>query len=445
MRHSSSPSALGKTVVHTNPSEDRTAVPTRQAIALLSVEADPAAESGEGRITGQRIHVRQMGEILAKLGWQVDLFTRKTDPDAPTVVEHSPYCRTIRLSAGAETGFRPDRTFEHLPEFLTAFQQFQAKGTIYPLVHTHHWLSGWVGLQLKRSSHPLWVHTCHSLALAEYALLEALPAIAPTRLAVEQEILTEANRVIVTSPDELQLVQSQVPDRPALLIPGGTDLATFRRIPQAEARALVGLEPEVPIILYVGRFDARKGIETLLEACAALRQGDDPNYEAFSKFQLVLVGDVEDADSQERDRLEQRIQTLGLTEFVYFAGRISHSRLPLFYTAADVCVIPSQYEPFGLVALEAMACETPVVASDVGGLRFTVIPEETGLLVPVGDAPAFARAIARVLRNPEWAEGVKTRASSHVQQTFSWSTAGAQLSDLYRRLLAESLMANSQP
>jgi D-inositol-3-phosphate glycosyltransferase len=170
---------------------------------------------------------------------------------------------------------------------------------------------------------------------------------------------------------------------------------------------------------------------------------------AFAKMQsasletakLVIVGGSEpgQADGLERDRIEQLTEALGIRESVIFAGRIGHDVLPVYYTAADVSVIPSHYEPFGLVAIEAMACGTPVVASDVGGLRFTVLPEETGLLVLPQDVDGFATAIGRILGDELWAKKLRKRATERVQQNFSWSSVGAQLSDLYRRLLAQSL------
>jgi D-inositol-3-phosphate glycosyltransferase len=131
---------------------------------------------------------------------------------------------------------------------------------------------------------------------------------------------------------------------------------------------------------------------------------------------------------------------LGLVDQTTFAGRVGHDRLPLFYTAADVCVIPSHYEPFGLVAIEAMACGTPVVASAVGGLKFTVIPEETGLLVPPQDVAGFATAIDRLISDTLWTQKVRRQAASRVQENFSWNGVAIQLSDLYRRSLAQSIL-----
>ena len=183
-----------------------------------------------------------------------------------------------------------------------------------------------------------------------------------------------------------------------------------------------------------------------MRACAQLK-GKIENQESedlhpYSNLKLVIVGGSEpdQADGLERTRIEGIVQELGLTNSTIFAGRIGHDLLPLYYTAADVCVIPSHYEPFGLVAIEAMACGTPVVASDVGGLRFTVMPEETGLLVPPQNVDAFAGAIDRILADEIWAQKLRKQASIRVQQNFSWTGVAIQLSDLYRRLLAQSLI-----
>jgi glycosyltransferase involved in cell wall biosynthesis len=222
------------------------------------------------------------------------------------------------------------------------------------------------------------------------------------------------------------------------VIPCGTDLDNFYAIPKTEARQKLGLNPTDEVVLYVGRFDQRKGIETLVRSCALIKQTSLDS----SHLRLVIVGgsDSDKSDGEERQRIEQLVQDLGLSEQTIFAGRVGHDRLPLYYTAADVCVIPSHYEPFGLVAIEAMACATPVVASAVGGLKFTVVPEETGLLVPPQDTAAFAAAIQRILSDELWARKLRKRATERVRQNFSWAGVAAQLSNLYRRVLAESIM-----
>ena len=431
----------------------RSSSPARQAIALISDHGDPAADIGKEEAGGQNVYVRQVGEGLAKLGWQVDMFTRKVKPDDATIVQHAPHCRTIRLSAGPQEFVPRDQLFNYMPEFVAAFQRFQAKeGTNYPLVHTNYWMSAWAGLQLKQHSNIQLVHTYHSLGAVKYQTVPLRPAIAETRMAIEREILEQAHCIVATSPQEEEALRSLVsPQGYVEVIPAGTDLNTFHTIPKLEARVALGLAPDEAIVLYVGRFDPRKGIETLVRAFARLKaqledqldhtSASPANRVKPSKLRLVIVGGSEPdhLDGAERQRIEAIVAELGIAASTQFAGRVGHDVLPLYYTAADVCVIPSHYEPFGLVAIEAMACGTPVVASAVGGLKFTIAPEETGLLVPPQDVEGFAHAIDRILSDELWARKLRRQAPLRVQQNFSWTGVAAQLSNLYRQLLAQSI------
>ncbi|MBW4520965.1 MAG: glycosyltransferase family 1 protein [Scytolyngbya sp. HA4215-MV1] len=430
----------------------RPKVPGRQAIALISAHGDPAAELGKEEAGGQNIYVRRVGEALAKLGWQVDMFTRKTRAEDPEIVEHSPYCRTIRLVAGPEEFVPRDQLFQYLPEFAQTFQKFQSKaGSHYPLVHTNYWISAWVGMRLREASNIQLIHTYHSLGAVKYQSIAQVPAIAETRLSVEQEILEQANCIVATSPQEQDTLRQLVSQKGNIeVIPCGTDIENFHSIPKAEARARLGLSPNEAIVLYVGRLDPRKGIDTLVRACALLKDEGEKNGAASSGSQtviprsalrLVIVGgsDPDHIDGIERERIKQIVEQEGIADRTLFTGQVGHDLLPLYYTAADVCVIPSDYEPFGLVAIEAMACGTPVVASDVGGLKFTVIPEETGILVPPHDPVGFAQAIERILTDEIWTMKLRRQASARVQQNFSWSEVAARLSNLYRRLLAQSI------
>jgi glycosyltransferase involved in cell wall biosynthesis len=414
----------------------------RQAIALISNHADPAADIGGEEAGGQNVYVRQVGEHLAELGWQVDMFTRRIKATDPTIVEHTPHCRTIRLKAGPEEFIPRDEQFDHMPEFIQSFQEFQSKqGMAYPLIHTNYWLSAWIGLQLQKNGGTQLVHTYHSLGAIKYRSIPELPEIAATRLAVEKEVLENADCIIATSPQEKESLRSLVsPLGQVEIIPCGTDISNFRPLPRTEARAKLGLSPQDRVVLYVGRFDLRKGIETFVRAGALLHQKGIPN------LKLVIVGgsSLDKADGQERLRIEELVKELGLEEITTFAGRVDHDSLPYYYAATDVSVVPSHYEPFGLVAIEAMACGAPVVASDVGGLQFTVVPEETGLLVPPQDHQAFADAIERIICNEAWAQQLRKQATINVNQRFSWSGVAMQLTELYRHVLAQSLM-HEQP
>ena len=404
-------------------------------VAFISVHGDPDVAIGGEEAGGQNVYVRQVGEALARQGWHVDMYSRWADPQSPQIVEHvEGHCRTIRLQAGPVAAVSRQQGFEHLEEFVTQWQEFIAGQAPYALVHSHYWLSGWVGLQLQaRWGLPL-VHTYHSLGAVKYRTVEAIPPIAATRLQVERTCLEAAHCVVATSPQERELLRSLVSARGHIeTIPCGTDVSRFGSWTRARARVQLGFDPAAAIVTYIGRFDPRKGIETLIRAAARLCQQED-----LAEQLLVLVGGGStpgQLDGNERDRLENLVAALGLGERVRFTGRISDRDLPAYYAAADVCAVPSFYEPFGLVAIEAMASETPVVASNVGGLQFTVVPEETGLLVPPRDDRALAEAIARILRNPAWGKHLGANGRARAAAKFAWDGVAQQLDKLYRDLL----------
>jgi len=408
---------------------------TEKHIALISVHGDPAIEIGKEEAGGQNVYVRHVGEALAQLGWQVDMFTRKVSSEQDAIVQHSQNCRTIRLKAGSLEFVPRDQLFGNLPEFVDNFLEFQRENNItYELVHTNYWLSSWVGMQLKKIQGSKQVHTYHSLGSVKYNTIKTIPLIASKRLAVEKEVLETAECIVATSPQEKQHMRSLVSTKGNIdIIPCGTDIHRFGSIARQAARADLGIAPEVKVVLYVGRFDPRKGIETLVRALNESKLRDSSN------LQLIIGGGSTpgNSDGKERDRIEEIIQELGMSDFTTLPGRLSQDILPTYYAAADVCVVPSHYEPFGLVAIEAMASGTPVVASDVGGLQFTVVPEETGLLAPPQDVDAFASAIDRILLNPEWRDELGKAGRKRVETKFSWYGVANQLSELYTQLLEQ--------
>ncbi len=416
---------------------------TEKRIALISVHGDPAIEIGKEEAGGQNVYVRNVGEALAKLGWQVDMFTRKVSREQDSIVEHSDNCRTIRLKAGPLEFVPRDEIFEYLPEFVDNFLKLQVENNItYELVHTNYWLSSWVGMELKKIQESKQVHTYHSLGAVKYNTIEDIdiPLIASVRLAVEKEVLEKAERIVATSPQEKQHMRSLVSTKGSIdIIPCGTDIQRFGSIAREAARAELGIDKEAKVVLYVGRFDPRKGIETLVRAVNQCGLRDSKN------LQLIIGGGSTpgNSDGIERDRIEQIVNELGMSDFTSFAGRLSQNILPTYYAAADVCVVPSHYEPFGLVAIEAMASSTPVVASDVGGLQFTVVNEETGLLAPPQDVDAFASAIDRILLNSEWRDELGKAGRKRVETKFSWDGVATQLSELYTELLQPKPVAST--
>lgn len=408
---------------------------SKQRIALISVHGDPAIEIGKEEAGGQNVYVRNVGEALAQQGWHVDMFTRKASAEQPKIVEHGPRCRTIRLTAGPEEFVPRDEIFGYASTFVEELLKFQQQSGIkYPLVHTNYWISSWVGMELKKRQPLKQVHTYHSLGAVKYKSITTIPMIASTRLSVEKAVLETAARIVATSPQEEEHMRSLVSTKGNIeIIPCGTDIRRFGSIDKQAARAALGIDPDALLVFYVGRFDERKGIETLVRAVGQSQLRGNKN------LKLIIGGGSRpgQSDGKERDRIEGIVAELGMSDFTTFPGRLGDDILPAYYAAADVCVVPSHYEPFGLVAIEAMASGTPVVASDVGGLQFTVLPEETGLLAPPKDDAAFAVAIDRILSNPDWRNQLGKQARVRVEEKFSWDGVAHQLSDLYIKLLKQ--------
>lgn len=418
-------------------------LPEKRVIAIISAHGDPCAETGFEEAGGQSVYVRQLGEVLPTFGWQVDIFTRKSNKEIPRIIQNSPHCRTIRLVAGPEQFVPRDKIFDYMPLFVKAFKAFQKEENIsYPIIHTNYWLSGWIGLELKKYTHIKLVHTYLSLGRVKYEtalkfnLLSKPPEISTTRTRVEEQILEQADCVVANSPQEEKDLRDLVSKNGRIkVIPLGTDIKRFYPRSKSEARTKLGFNQTDRIVLYVGRFDPRKGIETLVRACAYSKAHRE------NSFRLVIVGGSypNRIDGVERKRIEQLVQELEFSNRTLFVGQVNHELLPFYYSSADVCLIPSHYEPFGLVAIEAMACGTPVIASNVGGLKYTVLHEQTGLLVPPQDIDSFTQAIDRILENSIFTKHLSLNALKRIRNNFGLETTVGELNKLYNELLSSSL------
>jgi glycosyltransferase involved in cell wall biosynthesis len=408
----------------------------QKCIALISVHGDPSAEIGKEEAGGQNVYVRQVGEALSRQGWQVDMFTRRTDPDQTEIVQHTETCRTIRISAGPQRFIPRDELFPYLPTFVEGFLKFQWQyGRQYPVLHTNYWLSSWVGMELKKKLFTAQVHTYHSLGIVKYQSVPSIPLIAHTRLEIEKRVLETAERIVATSPQEKDHMRSLVsPTKGHIdIIPCGTDITHFGSVSRTEARRKLGIALDEKVVLYVGRFDPRKGIETLVRAVGQSQSRKQGN------VHLIVGGGSRpgQTDGLERERIEGIVAELEMGAMTHFPGLLNQAQLPTYYAAADVCVVPSHYEPFGLVAVEAMACGIPVIASKVGGLQFTVLDGKTGLLVPAKNEVAFAQAIDSILMHPDQQQRLGQGARSHVEVEFSWDGVASQLAKLYLQLMAK--------
>lgn len=392
-------------------------------IALISVHSDPASETGS-----QNVYVRQMGEALSRLGWQVDMFTRKTSNNQQDLVQHSDRCRTIRLSAGALHFVPRQKLIGYLPEFVSQLRQFQLANKIcYSLIHTNYWLSAWVGMELKKTQ-PLLrhVHTYHSLGALKYAKTRRIANIARTRIAIEKLCLETADLSIATCPQQRDYLETLVSRRGNIaIVPCGTDTKTFGSVAKAIARQNLAIESNVFNILYVGRFNHRQGIETLVKAVSK------PSLHGAAKIRLTLVSNSSISNQPERGRIEQLVWDLGIDNITTFTEGVSRSELATHYAAADVCVVPNYYNASGMVALEAMASGTPVIASNVGGLKYIVEHQQTGLLFPARNVTLLTQSIQRVATQPELCVKLGHAAQDRVEELFTWTDVANQMSEFY--------------
>ncbi len=366
---------------------------------MLSVHTCPLAALGGKETGGMNVYVRELARELGRMGLTVDIFTRSQNPAIPRVVEFAEGVRVVHLAAGPEAPVPREAVREHLDEFRQGMEAWRiARGADYDLIHAHYWLSGVVALALRaRWSVPV-LQRFHTLGRLKNGARggEREPG---ARLEAEAHIVREADRLVAANAVERADLVRHYAAAPARIavIPCGVDTALFAPLPRPEARARLGLGAG-PLLLYVGRMAPIKGLETLLAAVARLRAGG-------RGVRLVAVGGEADEplDGHEAE-IRRQARALGLDGAVTFVGAQPQEALRAWYAAADVTVLPSYYESFGMVALEAMACGSPVIASRVGGLQTTIRDGVTGFLVPDGDAGALAERIAHVLDSPAVAE-----------------------------------------
>lgn len=394
-------------------------------VAVISVHGCPLARLGEKDSGGMNVYLLQLARELGKRGIHTDVFTRHHHPREPRVVEMGDNTRVIHIEAGKLEETK-DKIFPHLPQFLLNLRRYKEEnGLEYDLIHSHYWLSGWVGLFLKRLWRIPLIASFHTLGEVKRRVRkgEEEPL---TRIQTEARVMANADIIITSSAqDKEQMVRLYNMHPPRVrVIPEGVDAEFFKPIDKEAARQALGLD-HTRILLYVGRIVPLKGVDILLRAAACLKEQDNLRL-------LVVGGDVE--NNGEMSKLESLADELGLKRIVSFTGAVKRDVLPLFYNAADVCVIPSYYESFGLVALEAMACATPVVAAKVGGLAETVRDGETGYLIPGHCPEHFAERLELLLGNENLRKYFASAARASAIR-WRWSKVAMDVKTVYEEAL----------
>ena len=395
-------------------------------IAVISMHTSPTASLGQNANGGLNVYVDEVASALSERGIATDIFTRRQSQDDPDIEPLAPLSRVIYLPAGR--GLDKYELYNEVPGFAQRIQEFASReGVAYDLLFSHYWLSGEVACLLRPQLSAGWAHIAHTLGLVKNRTLAAGARPEPAlRIRVEAEIAQQADLLIASTNDEsLDLVQSYGADPSRVfVVPPGVDLTMFQPIDRAEARRTIGYGSG-RLLLYVGRLERLKGVEVAIRALALLRD------RAHDDVRLLILGeDSREGDESEKDRLKAVADEAGVRDRVDFLGSVAHHELPFFYAAADVCVMPSYSESFGLVGLEAQACGRPVVGSGVTGLRSVVRDEVTGYLIESHDPAAYAERIGRLLDNPELAQQMGRRGRL-LAQRFSWNRTADRLLDLF--------------
>src|SRR2546421_6003955 len=398
------------------------------SVAMLSVHPSPLDIPGRTKDAGgMNVYIRELARELGHRQITVDIFTRRTNEYTPRIVQLSPHVRVISIKAGTPAPVHKNDLYQYLPVFTRQIDEFQRSEALqYDVLHSHYWLSGIAAIQLAERWDIPHVTMFHTIARLKQMANPNEPE-PPLRLAMEQYLMKHVDRIIATTVDERSQILRYcgATANQVEVIPCGVDLKLFVSQNKQQAREKLGLHAHQPVLLFVGRLDPFKGADLLLHAAAMMEEN----------AQIVIVGGDLQGD-QELEQLKQLALDFDISQRVHFLGARPQVELPAIYSAADVTVVPSYHESFGLVAVESLACGTPVVATRAGGLKTVVRNGETGYLVP-RCCGFFAEKLDTLLQQPDLLEQMRQAARPSVLE-YSWKRVAGQVRDMYQDVLDEA-------
>jgi D-inositol-3-phosphate glycosyltransferase len=389
------------------------------------------------------VYVRELTRQFGEMGIRVDVFTRSQDEHVPHILHDLGYGnRVVHVPAGPEVPLPKQELATFLSDFARGIQVFaHLKNLKYDIIHSHYWMSGLAAKELDEIWNVPVIHMFHTLGLMKQRVArDESEREGEYRIIGEREVIRLADRIVAATPAELAQLQwlYEADTKKIVVIPPGVDISHFYPIPEDEAKEFIGIPPCDHMLLFVGRIEPLKGIDTLIEALSIMRK--DHVFVCLT----VIGGNPEtdqDDNKSEMARLQLLREKYGLEDLIAFLGSRSQDTLPYYYSAADAVVVPSQYESFGLVALEAMACGTPVVASQVGGLAFLIQDGVTGYTVPADDPQALADRLTTLVNNPELRQRMGERAASTARE-YRWQRIADRVLNVYREVTGEIVLGD---
>ena len=406
-------------------------------IATVMVHTSPLDQPGIGDAGGMNIYVAESAERMAAMGVDVDIFTRRTNEDVDDVVEIAKGVRVRQINMGPVHGVTKEQLPALIPALSAELAQMLAKDS-YDLIHSHYWISGKIAMPAaSRLSIPL-VHTMHTMArVKNLNLAEGETPEPMIRVQGETQVVASANALIANTDAEaasLVSLYDACPDNVSVVSPG-VDLYSFTAgAGRAAARETIGIPKDAHVLAFVGRIQPHKGPEVLIRAVAEMLT-HSPHLR--SKLIVLVMGGASGAGTGEVDRLKDLASWLGISDVVRFENPVPRNELPQWYRAADLVCVPSYSESFGLVALEAQACGTPVVATAVGGLRTAIADGISGVLVDGHDPKAWSSVIARLLNEPQRRVLLSMGAIEHASH-FGWDATARGTLDIYDQVITQT-------
>jgi glycosyltransferase involved in cell wall biosynthesis len=415
-------------------------------IALVSDHASPLASPGSIDCGGQNVYVAHLARELALAGYLVDIFTRRDAIAQKQLVRWSDNVRVVHVPAGPAHYVPKEEMLPYIQTFARFVTRFaRRQPAMYDVVHANFFMSGMIAQHLKQVLGIPFVITFHALGHVRRLAQGAADAFPPARARIESMLMHQADRIIAECPQDRQDMEDLYGAAPGriTIAPCGFDPEELWPVPQDEARARLGLPQDKFLVLQLGRMVPRKGVDTVIQGVAMLRN----RYRIEAEL-LVVGGDIsqpQGCDSLEMARLRTLAAQLGIGEHVRFVGQQPRSELRYWYGAANAFVTTPWYEPFGITPVEAMACARPVVGSEVGGIKSTVVDGVTGFLIPSRDPQAVADRLATLEQDPLLARAMGEQGLRRAYQHYTWRTVAQQVAAIYAAVLQEQRLGAAHP